>query len=677
MPAAIPTPVAVRSSSSVPPSGGAAAAAFEILRRVCGEVVRPDLYAANPFRSLGLPASVELVELVQRLATVPRDRAPGGWAFAPSEPLTAEQLMRAGRAADVGAERFVAEFFWFWPTAYPESQSDPAQAALAAGDAEAAYAHWQGGGPASAVAEHNMAVMFHYAALGRELERGPLDAEAVAWWQAAASHWAAVLAADDLWVRLEARVGLLDDPTVPSGSAAWLRTALPALLLQLPLRAAMERARRDEAREVLWLCEHARRSAADAAVLEAAVAAALAPERRQAEARLEALQERLANDSGPCLVPVTDLLRPMAGVRHVFEAVAGADSALVRQWSDRVTEIAVSALQEHLRRTGEAAAVLPWLMHLTTYPATPERRRRVTEVVDEVWQRLVAAAQVEPSNPAPNRYEAAMRVAAEVLAPAVERFSWGTRVQAAYRQRVVQRLRDLAHESQRVQADFEVASQAFALAAELSDEESSTLLVRERRQLWQQFQRAQDGALSLEHDGNRLEIDSRRLVFGGKEISVEALAGLRYGVAKGLGGYGPRVAWYAGRESVVLDAALWFDSATGGSQRYRQIVEALEACVVPALTTRIVERVRAGQSVVLGPSALRTEGLVFQRFPGQPDREVAVPYARLTQRVAAGELVVGCLDDAAVELHYVLTDVWNAVAMSEVLARLADLDTEG
>jgi hypothetical protein len=255
--------------------------------------------------------------------------------------------------------------------------------------------------------------------------------------------------------------------------------------------------------------------------------------------------------------------------------VAGPDSNLLRQLGDRVVEAALSGLQEHLRRTGEAAAVLPWLLHLATYPAAPERRRRANEITDEAGRQLVAAAQADAANRAANSHEASMRVCAEVLAPAVEWFTWDARVQAAYRQRVVQRLRELAHASQRELADFEVASQAFALAAELSDEESSTSVVRERRQLWQRFQRAQNGAVALEHDGCRLEIDARRLSFDGREILVEALAGLRYGVGDGLGGYGPRVAWYAGRESVVLDAQSWFDTSIGGSQRYRQIAEAL------------------------------------------------------------------------------------------------------
>jgi hypothetical protein len=259
-----------------------------------------------------------------------------------------------------------------------------------------------------------------------------------------------------------------------------------------------------------------------------------------------------------------------------------------------------------------------------------------------------------------------------ILAPAAEQFSWDHRVQAAYRQRVVQRLRELARSAWLELGEFEVTAQACVLAAELCDEESSPLVVRERRQLWQQYQRAQNGALTLEFNGARLEIDSHRLRYDGREWPVSALNGLRFGVAEGLGGEGPQVTWYAGRDAMTLDAMTWFDPADGGTERYRQVSEALDACVVPSLATRIVERVRAGQSVVLGQSALRPEGFVFQRRPGQLTPDTIVPYSQVTQRVEEGELVLGCNDAPSVGARYALASVWNAVAMPEVLARLAE-----
>ena len=674
MPAVPPTPVVASRPASAAPAPEPQSLALSEVRRALHESVRLDLYAANPCRALGLFPTVEASVLVERVQAMLGSVPAPAWAFAPELPLSAEQLRRSGQAADSTPDRLLAELFWFWPASYPDNRPDEALAALAAGDAETAYGCWLAAA-GQGIAAHNMAVMFHYAALGRELERGPLDEEARAWWTAAAEQWTVTLAADDFWTRWTARWAQVGEATVPDEDARLVRTELPSLLGALSLLAAVERARHGELAEARWLREFAVRRLADATLFERTLAIALEAELKRAEDAVGEAEERLTADDQPCLRHVAEMLRQLAARRSVIETVAGPDSAVLGRLGTRVIEVGLAGLAEHARRTKDEAAVLPWLLHLSGWPAGAEQRRRVATICRETWARLIDTGLAAGEGAPASRHEAVLRICTETLVPAVAQFAWDDRVQVAYRQRVVQRLRELARQAWLELGEFEVTAQACVLAAELLDEDASSLVVRERRQLWQQFQRAQSGALVLEYDGNRMEIDSRKLVFGGRETPVEALTGLRYGVAEGLGGFGPRVAWYAGRDSVVLDASLWFDTATGGSQRYRQIVEALEACVVPALTARIVERVKAGQSVVLGQSALRPEGLVFRRRPGQPDQEVPVPYTRLTQRVAAGELIVGRTDDPAAELHYSLPEVWNAVAMAEVLARLGEADT--
>jgi hypothetical protein len=674
MPAVPPTPVVVRPPAA-PAASETEALPLPEVRRALHESVRLDLYAANPCRTLGLFPAVEASVLVERVQAMLGPALAPAWAFAPELPLSAEQLRRAGQAADSPPDRLLAELFWFWPASYPDNRSDEALAALAAGDAEKAYACWLAAA-GQGYAAHNMAVMFHYAALGRELERGPLDEEARAWWTAAAEQWTVTLAADDFWTHWTTRWAQAGEATTPAEGAKFVRTELPSLLGSLSLLAAVERARHGELAEARWLREFAVRRLADPSVFARTLSVALEAELKRAEDAVDEAEERLTADDQPCLRHVAEMLHQLAARRRVIETVAGPDSSALGRLGTQVVEVSLAGLAEHARRTKDEAAVLPWLLHLSGWPAAAEQRRRVATTCRETWARLIAAGLAAGAGAPASRHEAVLRICTETLVPAVAQFAWDERVQVAYRQRVVQRLRELAREAWLELGEFEVTAQACVLAAELLDEDASSLVVRERRQLWQQFQRAQSGALILEHDGTRLEIDSRKLVFGGREMPVEALTGLRYGVAQGLGGFGPRVAWYAGRDSVVLDAASWFDTSTGGSQRYRQIVEALEACVVPALTARIVERVKAGQSVVLGQSALRPEGLVFRRRPGQPDQEEPVPYTRLTQRVATGELIIGRTDDPAAELHYSLPEVWNAVAMAEVLARLGEADAE-
>ncbi len=641
------------------------------LRRAVRESARLDLYATNPCRTLGLCPPLAPATLVERVQVLLGDGTAPAWAFAPSLPLSAEQLRRAGLASDQAADRLASELFWFWPDSYPEQRTDSALAALAAGDAETAYGAWLAAG-GRGYAAHNMAVMFHFAALGRELEKGPLDEEARSWWNAAAEQWTVTFSADDFWTQCSTRLATLGAAGSAAEGAAVLCAELPPLLGQLSLLAAAERARRGELAEARWLREFAVRRLGDGPAFADAVAQALANEWQRTEASLDEAEDRITADEEPCLRHVAELLRQLATRRRVVEAVAGADSELLRRIGSRVIEVALSGLVEHARRVPGDAGVLPWLLHLSGWPAGGEQRRRAAVAVRECWDRLESAALAAGTEG--GRHEVVLRLCTETLAPAVEQFAWDERAQTAYRQRVVRQLRQLARAAWLETGEFEVTAQACVLAAELLDEESRTLVVRERRQLFQQFQRAQNGALRLEFGGTVLEIDPRRLQFDGRGWPVAALSGLRFGIAQGLGGEGPQVAWYAGRDAVVLDAVTWFDPASGGAERFRQIVEALDACVVPVLAGRILERVRDGQSVVFGPSALRPDGFVFQRRPGQLVPDATVPYAQLVQRVEAGELVLGRAGEESAESRYPLATVWNAVAMPEALARLAEAD---
>ncbi len=670
MSAAFPTPVAATPVSPAAHRVAAEGPACPELLRALREAPRLSLYAANPGRALGLFPGFEPAVLVDRMQALLDAPPPALWAFAPELPPTAEQLQRAGQAVDDPADRAVADLFWFWSISYPQSKSDPALAALAAGDPEAAYGHWRAA-EGSAVAEHNMAVLFHQAALARELEGGALDEEARAWWGAAVEHWLAALAHDDFWRRCTGRwvaLGLGDGTGCPAFAG---RVELARSLAAVALLAALERAHRGEFTEARWLRLQAGRLCPDAAALERAAVPVLEDERRRADELVLAAEERLTGDDTPCLPHLADFFRQLALRWRVIEAVAGPEAALLRRIGDRAIEGGLAGMAEHVRRGGNESDTLPWLLHLASWPAGAQQRRRIAEADRAATERLAAALVAAGDGPL-STHEAVLRLCTEVLVPAIEQFAWDAPVQAAYRQRVVQRLRDLARTAWRALGEFEVSAQACVLAAELLDEESSTLVVRERRQMWQQFQRAQNGALSLEYGGTKLEIDSRRICCDGREWPVAALNGLRFGVNEGLGGQGPQVAWYAGRDGVVLDALLWFDPANDGLERYRQIVEALDACVVPELVNRIVERVREGQSVVFGPSALRPDGFVFQRRPGLPASDLSVPYAQVTQQVDGGVLTIGRADDPATEMRCTLAGTWNAVAMPEVLARLAE-----
>ena len=50
---------------------------------------------------------------------------------------------------------------------------------------------------------------------------------------------------------------------------------------------------------------------------------------------------------------------------------------------------------------------------------------------------------------------------------------------------------------------------------------------------------------------------------------------------------------------------------------------------------------------------------------------MAVPYAQLTCKIDDSDVVIGRSDDPSMALHFAAGEVWNAVAMPQVLSRLA------
>jgi hypothetical protein len=653
--------------------------ATTVIQRHLDAVAGLRLYADNPFRCLGLPALSgprEIARRIEALQSPKRAKAGGDWAFAPRALPTPDQLNACLGSLQSGGSRLLAELFWFWPEKYPEETSDAGVDALAAGDVESAYNFWLGASEqGSVVADHNLAVMFHYAALDREIEGGAIDDEALAWWSASAHHWTRAIAGDELWARLAARAKRLEDPDLPATAVSALRARVAGAIARLQSTIALTRAERGDEPAAAALANLLHAGPLASRATEHEVSMVLEPKVREIGHAIEQAEEAITGDDRPCLAHVEELLRGTVAPRRTVELIAGAGSELVGRIYSRLVEVGSAGVVENARRTGDGQAGLPFLVGLAVLPARTEARRRISElrssaIEQAVKRTLGAGASADPAA----RYSALLTVISESLAPAVERFSWDKRLQSAYLARVIAELRELAHEAHRQLGEFDLSSQAFGVATELADEETRPVLMRERKQLWQQFQRAQKGAVQIEHNRNLLELDARRIAFNGREVTVDAITGLRFGLHDGIAGQGPRIAWSMARESVELDAANLLDPTDGAGERFRQIVEALDACVIPVLADRMVKRLRAGQSFVLGHSALRPEGFVFQRRPGQLGASEAVPYTRLTQTISDGALVLAEVGNPASTTRYPLAEVWNAVLMLEVLPRLAALE---
>ena len=169
----------------------------------------PDIYSRNAFRLLGadvdetgrrikrkekeLRAAIEVDDLADEYNDTLR----------PTPLPTREDLSRAARELADAQQRFIHEFFWFWPLEWGKSASDEALNLLKTNQLKEAQKRWsqiaKQGGERSMVATHNLAVLGHFLALNREqkllasTDNGELTHEQSkklnAYWDYAFNYW--------------------------------------------------------------------------------------------------------------------------------------------------------------------------------------------------------------------------------------------------------------------------------------------------------------------------------------------------------------------------------------------------------------------------------------------------------------------------------------------------------
>ena len=136
----------------------------------------------------------------------------------------------------------------------------------------------------------------------------------------------------------------------------------------------------------------------------------------------------------------------------------------------------------------------------------------------------------------------------------------------------------------------------------------------------------------------------------------------------------PRIAWCSADTVVTLDETNLLGPAVPDPARlYNLILETLYGVVVPGLIVRLVDWIRRGEAVPLGPALLRPEGLVFSGRTFHWPSGAAVPYSQLTHALDDGEFVVLWTGDENDTERFALAEVWNAAIAGHVIDALASV----
>ncbi|MFI0485636.1 hypothetical protein [Actinomadura sp. 9N215] len=246
--------------------------------------IGPDLYRENPFRVTGLAVDAtardirrrsEELQVKAKLGASPGTGSPLLPLDPPPDPDDAQRAIQRLRDP---VRRLEDELFWFWPS----HDGDEALAALREGRVEDAERLWTTPGPGrpAAVAAHNLAVLAHARAL---------DDDDPGQWEKALRHWRTVLDTDAFWDLVAARARTADDPRIGPRSAAELRERLPAALLSISARLAVQesQAGRESAHITLM-----RGSGFDAALVDTALRDAVAPDASRLRSQSQSALER-------------------------------------------------------------------------------------------------------------------------------------------------------------------------------------------------------------------------------------------------------------------------------------------------------------------------------------------------------------------------------------------------
>jgi HEAT repeat protein len=209
-----------------------------------------ELYTSNVFRLTGLPVIATARDIARHLEKLKLQEKLGTKGTRASGPLPLEPapdidtIRGAVQALTKDPElRILHEFFWFWPlqgsSVDKPPQNDPALQHLANGDIEQAVRHWEKVGTHSnegPIARHNLAILFHTAAL--DLERVSLQQtlseeqqkQRDGFWNRSLDMWGTVCEEEAVWSWLSVRIRALEDARITTGYARRLRTYLPVIL---------------------------------------------------------------------------------------------------------------------------------------------------------------------------------------------------------------------------------------------------------------------------------------------------------------------------------------------------------------------------------------------------------------------------------------------------------------
>lgn len=366
------------------------------------ETAGPLIYRNNGFRLTGLPvtASKRKVKDFEKLAKVGRATGlkRGPLPLTPALTQDENAIKSAVERLKDSDLRFVDEFFWFWPYEWNQPIEDDLLAALSRGDIDGAadilikeerlYQRKK-------VATHNLAVLFHAAALDLEFESESrrLAAEEVkkrdVYWLQAFGYWEALIANKGFWKDFSSRIAQLEDPRFSVGQ---IKGSLPLALTRIVANLATRAAEKDDFSRAIFYIHLI--SGSD--IYWEITSKAIVPFVRQLCERIKALckgaKDEAHRDHPRANVSVGNLLAQavplIEAMRYLLNGKAAVDTQLLVDACGEVVSTAHIALMSFGHKAKGWEACAPYIERALSIATNDDMRERITHLLSALRERI-------------------------------------------------------------------------------------------------------------------------------------------------------------------------------------------------------------------------------------------------------------------------------------------------
>jgi hypothetical protein len=359
------------------------------------------LYEKNIFRVTDLPVDATAKDVSRQAQKQQMLAEMGGGSssvkapFALRYPPNEDQIREALARMKTPEDRIVDEFFWFWPEEFGNSKSDPAIQAMLTGDSQKAADIWRAGEKeGSYTAIHNIAIMYHMAAVDwtiHQLKHVNSDEsyeEVKGYWDRSFRRWEKVVEMEEIWDCMKHRVRSMDDEALTTGFIRRMRSELPMALDRVNAEAALAFA---EMGDMEWAEYHVRlmnETHQGLDDVEATAELVLEPTRKRVRQYVDSAEEKGRGKRAKGAELAKELLEKCKPSMAIYDLFHGKEAHQRADLFDTVADCAKNLVGAYWNETKDNTETIKVLKAALAFASGISLREKITDYLSNAENNL-------------------------------------------------------------------------------------------------------------------------------------------------------------------------------------------------------------------------------------------------------------------------------------------------